>query len=385
MLTLGIETSCDETAAAVVEDGRIVRSNVVASQDDLHAEYAGVVPEIASRAHVERILPVVRRAVADAGVKLADMDAIAVGHRPGLIGSLLVGVAAAKALAWSLGKPLVGVDHVHAHLYAGWLEEPEEKAQSSKFKVQMEPEAFPALGLVVSGGHTTMYRCSSSIDLTRLGGTIDDALGEAFDKAATILGLPYPGGPNLDRLAQTPGADDRAHDFPISLRRRDSLDFSFSGLKTALLYQVRGKPLPGGQFERDHTWLSDASRADLAASFQRAAVDAVLYKLERAHLAGFPATVNYRTLLVGGGVTANSRLRRELTDFARTHGHMSLRLPAPRLCVDNAAMIAGIGYPLLRAGRTSDLNLAAVPTTACCSPAYPPPPLLSHSSSLRAC
>jgi N6-L-threonylcarbamoyladenine synthase len=378
MLILGIETSCDETAAAVVEDGRVVRSNVIASQDDLHAEYAGVVPEIASRAHVERILPVVRRAVADAGVHLPDLDAVAVGHRPGLIGSLLVGVAAAKALAWSLGKPLIGVDHVHAHLYAGWLEVPEQKAPSSTHKAQSKPgtqhetrtqdsgpgtQDFPALGLVVSGGHTTMYRCSSAIDFERLGGTIDDALGEAFDKAATILGLPYPGGPNLDRLAQRPDADDRAHDFPVSRLSPDSLDFSFSGLKTSLLYAVRGKPLPGGQFERDHTWMSEATRADFAASFQRAAVQAVLLKLERAVARG-PGGTGFQTLLVGGGVTANSRLRRELTGFADAHG-LRIRLPALRFCMDNAAMIAGIGYPLLRAGRTSGLDLAAVPTTAC--------------------
>ncbi len=363
MLLLGIETSCDETAAAVVEDGRVVRSNVIASQDDLHAEYAGVVPEIASRAHAERILPVVRRAIADAGVTLAGLDAVAVGHRPGLIGSLLVGVSAAKALAWSLRKPLVGVDHVHAHLYAGWLEE-NAPANGQPLAANSLPSAFPALGLVVSGGHTAMYRCTSPVDVRRLGGTIDDAMGEAFDKGATILGLPYPGGPNLDRLARTPGADDRAHDFPISLRRRDSLDFSFSGLKTSLLYAVRGKPLPGGQFERDHTWLSEASRADLAASFQRAAVAAVIYKLERACVAGLPDMVNYRTLVVGGGVAANSRLRRELVEFTRTHA-MALRLPAPRFCVDNAAMIAGLGYHLLRAGRTSGLDLEAVPTTAC--------------------
>lgn len=385
MLILGIETSCDETAAAVVADGVAVYSNFIASQHDLHAEYGGVVPELASRAHAERVLPAVQSALAEAGVGLEQIDAVAVGHRPGLIGPLLVGVAAAKALAWALGKPLIGVDHVQAHLYAGLLREKRDEETKRRSAGEMRdgtsdaegsggaPRAegedasvaalFPALGLVVSGGHTALYRCDSPIDLARLGATIDDAMGEAFDKAATILGLPYPGGPNLDRLAQRPGADDRAHEFPVSRLGTESLDFSFSGLKTSLLYAVRGKPLPGGTFERDHTWLSDASRADLAASFQRAAVRAVMIKLERAlsRLAddGTPA----RSLLAGGGVTANSRLRRELHDFAAAHA-LELRIPALPYCVDNAAMIAGLGYHLLRAGRVSGLDLRAVPTTA---------------------
>jgi N6-L-threonylcarbamoyladenine synthase len=357
MLILGIETSCDETGAAVVEDGRRILSNVIASQHDLHAEYAGVVPELASRAHAERILPIVRRAIADAGTSLDRMDAIAVGHRPGLIGSLLVGVAAAKALAWSLGKPLIGVDHIHAHLYAGLLEVTEQR--SDEVTRGRSDGAFPALGLVVSGGHTALYHMDSPIDLGRLGSTIDDAIGEAFDKAATILGLAYPGGPNLDRLAQTPGADDRAHDFPISRIAPDSLDFSFSGLKTSLLYAVRGIPQRGGQFERDHTWLSDASRADLAASFQRAAVRAVTLKLERAL-----QLAPYRAILAGGGVTANSLLRRELEALARSH-QLPLFLPSLDLCVDNAAMIAGLGYQLHAAGRVSELSLQATPTTSC--------------------
>lgn len=360
MRVLGIESSCDETAAAVVVDGRRVISNVIASQFDLHAEYGGVVPELASRAHAERILPIVRRALAVAGVAMSEIDAVAVGHRPGLIGSLVVGVAAAKALAWSLQKPLVGVDHIHAHLYAGFLED--ERAGRSAGAAPAIRDAFPALGLVVSGGHTALYRCASPIDVRRLGGTIDDAIGEAYDKAATILGLPFPGGPNLDRLAQMPDADDRAHDFPVSRMGRESLDFSFSGLKTSLLYAVRGRPLPagrGGQFERDHTWLSEASRADFAASFQRAAVKAVLVKLERA-LEHVPGCVS---LLAGGGVTANSRLRRELAHFAAAHG-LALKLPAMEYCLDNAAMIAGLAHHLLAAGRTSSLNLAAAPTTA---------------------
>ncbi|MHC5004547.1 MAG: tRNA (adenosine(37)-N6)-threonylcarbamoyltransferase complex transferase subunit TsaD, partial [Planctomycetota bacterium] len=213
-LVLGIETSCDETAAAVVAGGRDVLSNVIATQHDLHAEYAGVVPEIASRAHVERILPVVRRAVKEAGVAYADLEAVAVGHRPGLIGSLLVGVSAAKALAWSLGVPIVGVDHIVAHLYAGLLDAP--------------PAPAPALGLVVSGGHTSLLLLDDPLAPRVLGRTLDDAIGEAYDKAAAMLGLGYPGGPAVDRLAAE--GDDRAVDLPVSLLGPDSLDFSFSGL-----------------------------------------------------------------------------------------------------------------------------------------------------------
>jgi N6-L-threonylcarbamoyladenine synthase len=376
MLILGLETSCDETAAAIVEDGRTIRANVIASQHDIHAEYAGVVPELASRAHAERILPIVRAAFKEASLSLDGIDAIAVGHRPGLIGSLLVGVAAAKSLAWSLNKPLIGVDHVQAHLYAGLL--------SPSPHHSISPSLFPALGLVVSGGHTALYHLDSPIDLRRLGSTIDDALGEAFDKAATILGLPYPGGPNLDTLAQTPGADDRAHDFPISRLSPDSLDFSFSGLKTSLLYAVRGVPLRGGHFERDHTWLSDSTKADLAASFQRAAIQAVTLKLERVlnspslregvggraqdgrkqpGQSGSPSSP-YRSLLIGGGVSANSLLRRELQSLASRHS-LPLFLPPMPLCVDNAAMIAGLAYRLYQAGRISDLSLQATPTTTC--------------------
>jgi len=375
MLILGLETSCDETAAAVVRDGRSVLSSVIASQHDLHAEFAGVVPELASRAHAERILPIVRAALDRAGITLAQIDAIAVGHRPGLIGSLLVGVAAAKALAWSLGKPLIAVDHVHAHLYAGVLEQISHEVTESRSheekrsaphsvspSLRLSVSAFPALGLVVSGGHTSLYRLDSWTTLTRLGATIDDAVGEAYDKAGTILGLPYPGGPNLDHLAQTPDADDRAHDFPIARINPDSLDFSFSGLKTSLLYAVRGTPLPGGVFERDHTWLSAASRADLAASFQRAAVAAIVLKIERA-LKHFPPDAPARTLLVGGGVSANSRLRADLITLAKKHT-LALTLPAMAYCVDNAAMIAGLAHELHAAGQIAALDLQAEPTSA---------------------
>ena len=379
-LILGIETSCDETAAAVVCRGSgagdpcVVLSSVVASQYALHREYAGVVPEIASRAHVEAILPVVRSAIDEAGVTLGEIGAVAVGHRPGLVGSLLVGVSAAKGLAWSLGVPLVGVDHVHAHLYAGLLRNGvggERTAPHGGDGVAASDVGgvFPAIGLVVSGGHTSLYVMHSPIDMRRVGATIDDALGEAFDKAATVLGLGHPGGPNVDRLATSEGADDRAVKLPISRLSRESLDMSFSGLKTALLYAVRGTPGRGTLgpqgYERRSEDLTDIARRDLAASFQRAAVDAVILKLGRALdrfevLAGAPCG----SVLTGGGVTANSLLRARLMAFGVERG-LPVVLPPMAWCIDNAAMIAGLGHELLAAGRVSDLTLAPVPTTAC--------------------
>lgn len=352
MLILGLETSCDETAAAVVEDGTLVRSNVVWSQHELHERYRGVVPEIASRAHLERIMPVVRQAAEDARVSLDQIDAVAVGNRPGLIGSLLVGVSAAKALAWSLGKPLIGVDHVQAHLYAASLNNPKPQTPNPK------PE-FPALGLVVSGGHTSLYRVDSPLDIEPIGRTIDDAIGEAYDKAAVILDIPYPGGPNLDKLAQH--GNPKAYDLPRSLLSSDSLDFSFSGLKTALLYAVRGQPQGRGKaarFERSAADLTESQRADFAASFQAAAIDAVVLKLKRALSHGA-----HRSLIVGGGVSANSSLRRRVTDLGQQRD-LAVHLPPGVWCVDNAAMIAGLAHPLFTAGHIADLSLTAISTTA---------------------
>lgn len=347
MLTLGIESSCDETAASIVEDGWRVRSSIVASQNDLHAEYRGVVPELAGRAHVEKILPVIRAALREAGVTLDDLALIAVGHHPGLIGSLLVGLTAAKALAWSRGLPLVGVDHVHAHLYSPLLD----------VEVASRP-AFPALGLVVSGGHTSLYQLGSPVEPRRLGATIDDAIGEAYDKAATLLDLPFPGGPNLDRLAAEPGANDRAHTLPVSRINPGSLDFSFSGLKTATMLAVRGDPQTQSR-PRSAAELTHQQRRDIAASFQRAAIEAVVLKLKRA-LDANPR----RTLLVGGGVSANSRLRSELLALGALRG-LDVRLPPMKYCVDNAAMIAGLGHALHASGVTHDLTLEPTPTTAC--------------------
>jgi N6-L-threonylcarbamoyladenine synthase len=343
-LILGIESSCDETAAAVAAGPRRVLSNVIATQHALHERYAGVVPEIASRAHLERILPVVQDALADADVRPADLAAVAVGHRPGLIGSLLVGVAAAKTLAWSCGIPLIGVDHVHAHLHAALLDGDDDG-----------DAPYPALGLVVSGGHTALYLVRDALHLTRLGATIDDAAGEAFDKTATVLQLGYPGGPAIDRLAGE--GNDRAHDFPVAALGRESLDFSFSGLKTAVLYAVRGRPEGRGaatRFPRDATSYDRGQRADFAASFQRAAVTALVRAVRRAHERHPEA----RTLLVGGGVSANRRLRADLAELAATRG-LALRLPTPELCLDNAAMIATLAAHRLAAGAVDDLGLTA--------------------------
>ena len=344
-LILGLESSCDETAAAVVGAGTRVFSNVIATQHELHRRYSGVVPEIASRAHLERILPVVREALQDAGAGFEDLDAIAVGHRPGLIGSLLVGTSAAKALAWSLGLRLIGVDHIVAHLHACFLD------------ADPDPPAKPALGLVVSGGHTSLFHVQGPLKVQVLGRTIDDAVGEAYDKAAVILGLDYPGGPAIDRLAGH--GDEHAYDLPVSMLGPDSLDFSFSGLKTALLYAVRGQPTgSGNRFERDAGDLTDAERADFAASFQRAAVTALLAKLKRAL-----DRVDADTLLVGGGVSANSLLRERVETLARDRG-LILRLAAPEYCMDNAAMIAGLAATRYAAGSFDDWTLSAATQSA---------------------
>ncbi len=379
MIVLGIESSCDETAASVVCDSTKVLSSVVASQSEIHAEYGGVVPEIASRQHEINILPVIHQALDQAGISLADLDAIAIGHRPGLVGSLLVGLSAAKALSWSLGKPLVGVDHIHAHLFAPFLSNCCDSScrgtgvppvMTSEDKQSSQPTfsvpAFPALGLVVSGGHTSLYKLQSPTTLTRLGATIDDAVGEAFDKAASILNLPYPGGPHIDRLAQHPLANDRLVDFPISRLSKDSLDFSYSGLKTSLLYAAKGKPnppkLPGKpqRTAEPAPELTEARTRDLAASFQRAAIKALTIKSQRA-LDAYP---DLRSIIIGGGVSANSLLRSEFQVLAERDG-LGLYIPEMQYCIDNAAMIAALGSVLLTQGHADDLTLQATPTTAC--------------------
>jgi len=341
-LILGVESSCDETAAAVVADGREVRSSVVASQIELHARYGGVVPEIASRAHIEAIDTVIERALAQAGARPDDLAAVAVTDEPGLIGSLLVGLMAAKALAWAWSKPLIGVNHVYAHAYSPALD--------------AEPIDYPAVALVCSGGHTALYRCDSPTEIQLLGSTIDDAAGEAFDKVASLLELGYPGGPAIDRAARE--GDPAAVDFPRTLLKGQSLDFSFSGLKTAVLYHVRGVPggrRPGGDPPQRGP-LTPAEVADVAASFQAAVVDVLRIKLRRA-----VRQSGARTIVIGGGVSANSALRAAARTLAEKLG-CELRLPELAYCVDNAAMIAGLADHHLRAGRTDGLDLAAHPT-----------------------
>lgn len=356
-LILGLETSCDETAAAVVQDGRFVLSNVVAAQHKLHERYRGVVPEIASRAHLQNINPVVHEAIAQAGLSLNDIDAIAVGHRPGLIGSLLVGVSAAKTLAWSMGKPLIGVDHVRAHLHAATLVT---KTASAPESPDPGPLTFPALGLVVSGGHSSIYTMQSEHDLTLIGSTIDDAVGEAYDKAAVILDAGYPGGPKLDKLAQQ--GDPTAHDLPRSMLAPDSLDFSFSGLKTAVLYTVRGHPVGRGsnaRFERSAAELTDKQKTDIAASFQAAAVDAVILKLERAVTHMTNQGNAPRSLVIGGGVSANSLLRTRVTELGEKL-NLAVRIPAFAYCLDNAAMIAGLAHTRYTQNDFDTLDLPAL-------------------------
>ncbi len=291
-------------------------------------------------------------------MRLDQIDAIAVGHRPGLVGSLLVGVAAAKALAWSLGRPLIGVDHVESHLTAALLQ-PRDAIDSS----QQTSIAYPALGIVISGGHTTMYALDGPDALQPLGRTIDDAVGECFDKAAVILGLGYPGGPRIDtRAAQ---GNDNAHAFPRPTLGKDSLDFSFSGLKTSLLYAVRGQPVGRGKeasFARDHTAHTAAHINDFAASFQAAAIDTITLKLTRAlHLLRSNSTPA-QSLVLGGGVSANTRLRQDVQALATEHG-LQLHLPAMSYCVDNAAMIAGHAHHRFALADFDDLRLPVIPTT----------------------
>ncbi len=327
-LILGIESSCDETAAAVVAGGRCVLSNIIASQVDLHKKYGGVVPEIASRKHLEAVLPTIEEALATAGVTLQQIDAIAVTHGPGLVGALLVGLSAAKALAFATEKPLVGVNHLHGHIAANFLVE--------------NPPQFPLVCLVVSGGHTDLIYMEGHHHMELLGRTRDDAAGEAFDKVARSVGLGYPGGPQVEKLA-TQG-DPTAVPLPHA-RTEGPYDFSFSGLKTAVLqYAQRTGPL------------NDQQRADLAASFQRAVTGVLADKTLKAARAK-----GVRQVILAGGVAANGALRQAMREALEPHG-IRLGYPAPVLCTDNAAMIAAAGHYLFEAGVRSELDLNAVPS-----------------------
>jgi N6-L-threonylcarbamoyladenine synthase len=328
-----LETTCDETAAAVVTDELEVLSSVVASQEKLHQRFGGVVPELASRAHVERILPVIDEALSKAGLRIDQIDAVAVANTPGLAGSLLVGLAAAKALCVARGLPLVAVNHLQAHIYA--------------CRLASGRDVFPCLGLIVSGGHSSLYRCATPLEFELLGGTIDDAAGEAFDKVASLLGLPFPGGPSIERAAR--GGNPAAIALPRPLVNTDRLDFSFSGLKTAVRYRIAP---PGTTAPAEP--LTGQPLADLAASFQEAVVDCLVAKTLLA-----AKRTEMRLLCVGGGVAANGRLRERLAEETTRRG-ITLHIPPLKLCTDNAVMGA-IAVERLKAGLVEDLDLDVFP------------------------
>jgi N6-L-threonylcarbamoyladenine synthase len=335
LLILAIETSCDETAAAVVEDGRRIVSSVVSTQTAIHAPFGGVVPELASRHHIENICPVVSKAMADADVGYAGVDAVAVTQGPGLVGSLLVGIQVAKGIAFVHGKPLVPVHHIAGHIQAPFLAHGQ--------------VPLPALALVVSGGHTHLYEVPEEGTYRLLGRTRDDAAGEAFDKVAKLLGLGYPGGPVIDRLSQ--GANDAAVEFTIARIKDGSPDYSFSGIKTAVLHHVRRHgiaPVPAGAEPPQEV-------RDLVASFQRAVVTALVRRLKRSAEEGRP-----RSLLLTGGVAANSLLRREAASAAESLG-LPLFVPPILLSTDNAAMIGAAGHVAYLKGRRAGWDLNAEP------------------------
>ena len=331
MLTLGIETSCDETSISVLKDLRRVLSNVVYSSLNEHRKFGGVVPEIASRSHLETVLVCLQAALKKAKVSLKQIDLVAVTQGPGLLGSILVGVSAAKALSLGLQKPLIGVDHVSAHVYSGFL-------SAKKLR-------FPCLGLVVSGGHTLILKMDGPGQVKVLGKTIDDAAGEAFDKVAKILGLGYPGGPVIDRLSR--GQDSGRFHFSRPFLSKESLDFSFSGIKTAVFYKVEAlkKTRP----------LTLKAKKEICAGFQEAVCDVLVEKSVRA-----AQMHGLRSIVVGGGVSANTRLRQKLAAAAKKAGVQTF-FPEMAFCQDNAAMIAALGAALHREGRQSALDMAGYP------------------------
>jgi N6-L-threonylcarbamoyladenine synthase len=330
MKVLGIETSCDETAAAVVEDGLKVLSNVISSQHDIHARFGGVVPELASRAHVERLNPIIDEALDQAGATWREIDALAVTRGPGLAGALLVGMATAKAIALALKLPLVAVNHLEGHVYANFLEH--------------GPPQPPYVCLIVSGGHTLLVHIPEEHRYEVLGQTLDDAAGEAFDKVARFLELGFPGGPQLDRLARKGNPD--AVRFPRAMAGSGDYDFSLSGLKTAVIRHVRSERAAGGGIPLE----------DLAASFEEAVVDVQVQKTMAA-----AAEKGVRTVLMGGGVVANTRLRERMSEEAQRRG-LRLLYPSRELCTDNAAMIASAGHFRMARGEISSLDVSVDPS-----------------------
>jgi N6-L-threonylcarbamoyladenine synthase len=347
-ICLGIESSCDETAASVVVDGYRILSNVVVSQEDLHKVYGGVVPEIACRAHIETIIPVIDRTITKAKLKLSDINAIAVANTPGLVGALLVGVSAAKSLSLVLNKPVIGVNHLEAHLYAGMLNVAL-KAKNQNLKIK---NLFPAIGLVASGGHTSLYVMSGITKYRRIGATVDDAAGEAFDKVAAILGLGYPGGPSIQKVALK--GNPNAIKFPKGLSGssvKEGFNFSFSGLKTAVLYYTKGQ-----NASKKSRLKRGIKIPDVAASFQEAVADTITERV-------FSAADKFKakTIIVGGGVVANKRLRDKMK-LKADNENINLIIPPIHLCTDNAAMIAGAAYHKRKQLKENSLYLDAVPT-----------------------
>lgn len=334
MLVLGIESTCDETGCAIVRDGREILSNIISTQIDLHKEFGGVVPELACRRHVDVIIPVIHEALTTAKLSLAAIDLIAVAQGPGLIGALLIGINAAKGLALATQKPLIGVNHIEAHLYAALMS-------------QEEPVHFPALGVVISGGHTALVLMHDIGSYSLIGQTVDDALGEAFDKVAKILDLPYPGGPQIEKLALE--GNSQAYPFMPGKVKGQPLSFSFSGLKTSVLYAVKGQSANA----KSPLIIKESEKKHIAASFQRAAFEDIFKKTILA-----AEQYNCRTIFFGGGVSNNRYLR---TLFAMNVSNYQLCWPSQGLSLDNAAMIAGLGYhSYLRKGAGDTLSLEAL-------------------------
>jgi len=342
MLVLGIETSCDETATAIVEDGERILSSYISSSLDFHKRFGGIIPEAASRHHLEFILPLLDECIKKAKVRFKDLDLIAVTYGPGLVGSLMVGLNLAKALSFSLGIPLVAVNHLQAHLYGVFLgpEKPE----------------LPAVGLIVSGGHTELVFMRKFDNMELLGKTRDDACGEAFDKVAKILGLGFPGGPVIDQLAR--GGDKSKIKFSCG-KFKNSLDFSFSGIKTAVLYYVKANTVNGKRLPAGKAGLTVNEINDICAGFQEAVVDGLVENARRACV-----LKKTKQLILGGGVSANSSLRERISTLQKTD-NIKVFLPPLEFCLDNAAIVAGLGYRLYKAGKVnSDLSLEPEPILA---------------------